>query len=151
MYHCLAVPALPVVLLFRMLSTGQFCSDQWSQLRHPVTEAPHSHFVGGHFFWSDWIKVLWAGSMIRSSLQAVWSTAWRAKQGAQLKTKRALGVKLLSRLILLALNIQCFEGEIPVGWVCILYVVVYQADMQNWFSAWCLSHDGRWSSKPAVI
>lgn len=29
---------------------------------------------------------------------------------------------MLSRLILLALNIQCAEGEIPVGWVfCVLW------------------------------
>lgn len=43
----------------------------------------------------------------------------------------ALGVKLLSRLILLALNIQCFEGEIRVGWVCFVCVVVCQADTQS--------------------
>lgn len=59
---------------------------------------------------------------------------YSSKSKAESPTKNqeiALGVKVLSSLILLALNIQCFEGEIPVGWVCILCVVVCQADMQN--------------------
>lgn len=70
MCHCLAVPALPVALLFRMLSIGQFCIDKWSQLWHRVTEALHSHFIGGHFVWSDWIKILWAETMIRSKAES---------------------------------------------------------------------------------